>query len=594
MLKKTLLPLAAAVMLAQGAQASSFSNTLFFGDSLTDSGSFGFQFSTNPGPVWAQNIAANYGIDLLPANQGGSNYAEGGARLTGLPGIGAGPALTATPVLQQVQSYLASTGGKADPNALYALWAGANDIFWLAGGNEADIPAYVSKTIGEHVTAIGMLRAAGAQYVVVPLIPDIGTSPFGMSQGPAGSAGLTQLTESYNSNLMLALQVQGISVIPADTFSLLQEVQADPGAYGFDNVTLPVCGTTPSPMCMTGVNFPEGLENTFLFADGVHPTTGGHQAVSDYVQSLLDAPAFPAHAGRVALQEQRAVSMELDQQSRSALQGDGPESRFWVSGSSGDQSRNSTLGAGGSPYRLGVGIDKRVSDDAVIGFALHQGRNKASLSTGRVEHESTGFSIYGARSVDNWLLNASVSVAKGSYDLTRVVNIGPATRQMTASTDGFQLGAQVAAQYRFEADRITHGPLFGLRMQQLSMDSYTEQSLSGSSTALHVDPASQRDTTGFIGWHASADYSGWTPYASLVLESRLNSKSGAANVSLVNIPGQRFSTPAGEPDKHYAAFTLGSDFALDSGVRLGVSLNHLFDNADLDETRINLTASFSF
>ncbi|WP_409526346.1 autotransporter domain-containing protein [Nitrincola sp. MINF-07-Sa-05] len=594
MLKKTLLPLAAAVMLAQGAQASNFSDTLFFGDSLTDSGSFGFQFTTNPGPVWAQNIADNYGVDLLPANQGGTNYAEGGARLTGLPGIGAGPALTATPVLQQVQSYLASTGGKADPNALYALWAGANDIFWLAGGNEADIPAYVRKTIGEHVTAIGMLRAAGAQYVVVPLLPDIGQTPFGMAQGPEGAAGLTQLTQGYNNNLMLALQVQGISVIPADVFSLLHEAQADPAAYGFDNVSVPVCGATPSPMCMTGVNFPAGLENTFLFADGVHPTTGGHKAVSDYVQSLLDAPAFTAQAGVVALQEQRAVSMELDQQSRSALYSDGAESRFWASGSAGDQSRNSAQGAGGSPYRVGVGIDKRVSDDAVLGFALHQSWNAASLSSGRAKHESTGLSVYGARSVNNWLFNGSISVAKGSYDLTREVNIGPATRRMTASTDGFQLGAQVAAQYRFEADRITHGPLFGLRFQQLSMDSYTEQSPAGSSTALHVDPDSQRETSGFVGWHASADYGSARPYASLVLESRLNTQDSAATVALVNVPGQRFSTPAGKPDKHYAALTLGSDFALSESVRLGVSLNHLFDNADLDETRVSLSASLSF
>ena len=594
MINKALLPLAAALILIQGAQASSFSNTVFFGDSLTDSGSFGFQFTTNPGPVWSQNIAESYGIDLLPANQGGTNYAEGGARVTGLPGIGAGPALTATPVLQQVQTYLASTGGKADPNALYTLWAGANDIFWLAGGNEADISAYVRNTIGEHVTAIGMLRAAGARYVVVPLIPDIGTTPFGMAQGEAGSASLTQLSQTYNSNLMLALQAQGISVIPADVFSLLREAQADPASYGFDNVTSPVCGATSSPLCTTGVTFPEGLENTFLFADGVHPTSGGHKAVSDYVQSLLDAPAFPAQVGIVAIQEQRAISMELDQQSRSALLNDSAESRIWVSGSGGDQNRNSAQGASGSPYRLGVGIDKRVSDDAIFGFALHESRNNASLSSGRVKHESTVFSMYGARRVDNWLFNGSFSVAKSRFDLTREIHIGPAMRKMTANTDGFQLGAQVAAQYHFESGPLTHGPLFGLRFQQLSMDSYTEQSPAGSSTALNVDPKSQRDSSGFIGWHASANYTGWSPYANLILENRLNTEDAAASIALVNIPGHRFSIPAGKQDKRYAALTLGSDFTLSNGMRLGVSLNHLFDNADLDETRFNLTASLSF
>ena len=83
--------LASAIALAiaaSGNAAAQFSNVYFFGDSLTDAGSFkpvlppgtGL-FTTNPGPVWAQVFGANYGITVTPANQGGTDYAQGGARV---------------------------------------------------------------------------------------------------------------------------------------------------------------------------------------------------------------------------------------------------------------------------------------------------------------------------------------------------------------------------------------------------------------------------------------------------------------------------------------------------------------------------------
>lgn len=45
------------------AAAADYSSTIFFGDSLTDSGAFqsllpvGGKFTTNPGPVWAETVA---------------------------------------------------------------------------------------------------------------------------------------------------------------------------------------------------------------------------------------------------------------------------------------------------------------------------------------------------------------------------------------------------------------------------------------------------------------------------------------------------------------------------------------------------------
>ena len=91
------LALAAAPAFAQvspAANDSPYSQTVFFGDSLTDSGHFrpalvqvaGPQaailgrFTTNPWLVWSEYLADFYGTGAASDNQGGSNYAVGGAR----------------------------------------------------------------------------------------------------------------------------------------------------------------------------------------------------------------------------------------------------------------------------------------------------------------------------------------------------------------------------------------------------------------------------------------------------------------------------------------------------------------------------------
>jgi phospholipase/lecithinase/hemolysin len=60
---------------AAGTQAGdqSYSNLYFFGDSITDSGTFrplvgpNARFTTKPGTVWAENLGANYGKSVTPA-----------------------------------------------------------------------------------------------------------------------------------------------------------------------------------------------------------------------------------------------------------------------------------------------------------------------------------------------------------------------------------------------------------------------------------------------------------------------------------------------------------------------------------------------
>src|SRR5690606_40709607 len=60
-------------------------------------------------------------------------FRSGGARVAveTAGGLGAQPSLAS-----QVGAYLGANGGSADPNALYSVWGGANDLFTIVNRSE--------------------------------------------------------------------------------------------------------------------------------------------------------------------------------------------------------------------------------------------------------------------------------------------------------------------------------------------------------------------------------------------------------------------------------------------------------------------------
>ena len=239
--------IAAALLFSTAASATDFSKVVVFGDSLSDAGNLSLaqgsptplRFTTNPGKTAADLVAAGLGSPIQASLLGGTDYAFGGAGV--VQGVAPVPTLP-----QQFQMYLAANGGHADANALYQVWGGANDIFYLTG-TTTDPNALAAGTVKAATTELGLLgqlQASGAKYVVVYNLPNIGKTPDGMAGGAAASAGATQLAVLFNGTLntgLAQLSGQGLNVIPVNTYALLNEVIANPAAYGFSNVTTPAC-----------------------------------------------------------------------------------------------------------------------------------------------------------------------------------------------------------------------------------------------------------------------------------------------------------------------------------------------------------------
>lgn len=568
--------LAAALALAAApafAQQSPFTQTVFFGDSLTDSGHFRpalmqllgpngallGRFTTNPGLVWSEYLAQAYGTDATSDNQGGTNYAVGGARVgvDTAGGLGAQPSLAT-----QVNAYLAANGGHADPNALYSVWGGANDMFTIA--DPATAPAVIGATVSAEVGVIGTLKAAGAQYILVPNLPDLGLTPASRAGGQAGMAQGTAIATAYNQALFGALASAGLSVIPVDTFHFLQEVVADPAAYGLANVTTPGCLTQPAPagasalFCNPASYADPSVPSGYLFADAIHPGTAAHAMLAELAGSMIEGPRQLAVLPHVESSVGRARAGRVD--ARLAAPGEGSGMRWWFD-VRGDAQRyeDGDLYDGIAPA-LTFGVDWRNGGFTYGGFVGY-GRQDMDWGgeRGSFEQSDATLGAYAGWRSGRFWLNGQASYTRTGYDIERVVNLGPAKRVHAGSPDGSNLSVGASAGWTFGDGAFRHGPVVSVLSQQIEVDGYAESQPTLSS-ALAFDKQEFDSLIGSVGWQFS-----WSPtdrihpYGRVTWDREFEDAPEQAFATSQSIPGSlRYAVPGLAFDDSYGTLVLGA------------------------------------
>ena len=157
---------------------------------------------------------------------------------------------------QQFGMYLAANGGYADPNTLYSVWGGANDIFYATVRAPCPTsqhpPAWSAPAAQDEVNLLGRCRRPARNYVLVFNLPDIGKTPSGLAAGPANSANLTALSLIYNGILNTGLQQlsnHGPEYHPG-RIPLLWSTRSSPTRRptGSPNVTDAACGLASSSL----------------------------------------------------------------------------------------------------------------------------------------------------------------------------------------------------------------------------------------------------------------------------------------------------------------------------------------------------------
>jgi phospholipase/lecithinase/hemolysin len=305
------------------AQAPAFTQVIVFGDSLSDDGNiahrardtFGFSYpssnfnysdyrftdDTNTSPAanlyvgtWHEQLEKTF-LGLAVAKNsldGGTDYAFGGATTKDgtqdrtiinnpFPFGGGDFTITIDNMGKQINDYLASHA--ADPNALYILWGGGNDLF----------DDFSAQNVTNTATRVGMLMIrlanAGARNFLVPNVPPLGAVPNSFGD-PNRVAGLDQASASYRTQLSSAVGsvVRGfagngitIHLYNLDVWLGLIRVLGQPAKYNFVN-------TIDSAQGGSGVN-----PDQYLFWDDIHPTTGGHHELANEANRLLSGQIAP-------------------------------------------------------------------------------------------------------------------------------------------------------------------------------------------------------------------------------------------------------------------------------------------------------------
>ena len=576
------LALAAAPAFAQATAASNdhpYSQTVFFGDSLTDSGHFrpalvqvaGPQaalvgkFTTNPWLVWSEYLADFYGTNATSDNQGGDNYAVGGA-LAGTDTsatLAPGFTLPVASMATQVANYLEATGGVADPNALYTVWGGNNDVFAAvatagAGGDPAPV---IGGAVAAQVGVVGTLQAAGAQYILVPTIPDIGQTPGFRAQGAAAQGAGTQLSAAYNDALFGAFAQAGLRVIPLDTFHLFQEVVANPAAFGFSNITGTACQpqiTAQSLTCNPNTYVTPDAATSYAFADGVHPSGAAHAVIADYATSVLEAPRQVAVLPHVATVTGRARADRVAAQL--AVPADGEGMRWW-SDIRGDFQRydHGRVYDGVGPA-LTVGVDWR-SGALTYGVVGGYGQQQHDWGNRGGSFDQSEASIGGylgwASEAGGWI-NAQASYGQLGFDIERNANLGQSTRVHRADTDGSNVSFGVNGGWEFGDGALRHGPVLGVLAQKIEIDGFAESDPT-LSTSLAYPEQSFDSMIGSLGWQVRLDAGALQPYARVTMDREFEDQPEQAFAQLQSMPGTTpYAVPGVAFDDRYGTVMFGA------------------------------------
>lgn len=329
-------------------QAASYSSLYIFGDSLADTGnnawvfdnalpaldptnSTGYAFQRTEAPispgvdevdtslvptfpytsnrysnggVWPDYVSAITGLPTQNALNGvsfpdlynfmmggpaptvtGTNFAFGGARVGTTPPLGFPFSL-----VDQVSAFvLLLNGNPAPADALFIVEGGGNDLRdAFAAAMDGDPTTDPSAVIADYLTGMGTvlntLASVGAQHIAVWNLPNLGMVPAVQALGD--DAVFSAWLGSTIMNAQLDALLDGFETAFAgdllrfDLFGTMTAIANNPGAYGLTNVSS-ACAVDPA--C---VDDPTG----YLFWDGIHPTTYGHQLVATAFVNTMRMP----------------------------------------------------------------------------------------------------------------------------------------------------------------------------------------------------------------------------------------------------------------------------------------------------------------
>ena len=611
-----------------------YSTMIVFGDSLSDSGHFpdtgsGMRFTNRSGPTYrgeaysavapmilGEKLSIAPG-DLSPSTSpgnaftgdpDGNNWAVGGYRTDQIFNSITKVSKVAVPqgwflggtVLRSRRGYLVENGFKADPKALYFISGGGNDFLDERVRN----PAEAAKAAQNLADSAFALQQAGARYIMVWLLPDLGLTPA-IYDTPA-QAGSSYLSAVFNTELAHQLSQIDAEIIPLNVPLLFREAVSDPARFGLATghnlVATCFSGDECTENPQYGINSPTPDPARLLFNDSVHPTEAGQRLIADYAYSLLAAPweltllPVMAQGSLNAHQDQLRHQWAGDNghwqavgQWRPLLAGGGQRLEI--------DKQATSVSADGKGYNLNIGTSYRL--DETWRFGVAGGFYRQRLETGANESDyklnSYMGSVFAQYQHSHWWGDAALTLGRLDYDsLKRKFALGVGEGMEQGQADGHlrALSTRLGYEIAQAADLWQLSPFISADYSRVEVNRYEEKGRR--STALNYEE--QTLVSKRLGAGLLASYQ-LTPqirvFAEAAHEHEFQARTQRLDIALNSLPNNRFKlegyTPPSSLDRISLGFTrtLTADLVLQAtyhvrksdgvtqqGANIGLSLNY--------------------
>lgn len=509
---------------ANGARADrTFDGLCIFGDSLSSNVYYGGGAGQN-WPYFLRPV-------ILSAGAFYDNQAAGGLR--------------SDEILGRINRYVGSNP-VLNPEALYAVYGGINDY-----GTRA----------GNIVSGVNVLAGAGAGYILV-------------SNLHHNTHHSDAVIDGFNKNLRSGLGGTGANVIMADNCSLINELSADPSAYGF--------GADP------------------VLTDGLHFSDRTGSIVAQYFNSVIQAPVqisvlpeFPGYAA--LLNNARLDSIVnndlLDAPVAAQYAEDHRESAFFVDAGvdlMDVPSRDDSVSADMTDLDLILGGYFQMIEDVKTGLALNVAYGDGKFGEGKGDFSLLGgiISLFAEFEIDE-TVPVTLMLSQGFYEfdeINRSVDLGSAARKCSGSTSASTTSLAARGRYLFQEEENSHfGTCLGLDYVMAEVDGYSESG--HESTSMKFGSQDVDKTAASLGlfYDYLHEYD-WATVRYLVRGDYLYTLGGGSRTLSARVKSfdNSFRMPAYSPGD-YSAFrlSLGADFILYSGFSWNCSYGLLYSEVSL-------------
>ncbi len=499
--------------------AGSPDSVLVFGDSAADQGNLhatpGYAPGANApyyrgadglqrlsdGALWTERLfPALHSINAPGALGRNVNFAYGAAT-TGSDTFGAGDAgELPVGVQSQIDAYLALRASGAiaapGPNAYAFIEAGPNDFFAaLATGENLATTATASPA--RLADSARRLAAAGIRTIFVTETPDFARSPLFTELGLPATAltALDSVAATSRANLRTELsRVQTqlgedyrVVVLPVN--ALFRAVLANPGAFGFTNVT----GKIYDDSTDTVLERDTAKRDGYFFVDSLHTTAKAQAWQARYYSEVIGAIDGTAQRRFARVTDSLRHDAELMHRSGDeALDGPASADRWtWFVNARGAVANASDEPADGPGWRshtVGslVGARREIMKNWTLGVALGNFAADGKLASGALRWENDAQGIW---LLNRWLLEpVTVRLSLGAAQLSHEFTRDPAIPTFLARGDAD--GALWSSRLEVERDfgrimpAIEASLVLGTTMVRSRIDSFNEAGATGLNLAV--------------------------------------------------------------------------------------------------------------